>query len=73
MSKSLSIRNVPEELRRKLKERAAQEGISMSELILRVIERALQRPTEEELRQLVGLHPRIDISGGSAQGLRERG
>lgn len=48
-TKNLQIRNVPEDLHRRLKIRAAQQGRSMSELILEQLERSLERPTHEEL------------------------
>ena len=47
----VQIRNVPDELHRKLKSRAALSGMSISEYLLREIERSLERPTREELLQ----------------------
>ncbi len=49
MSVMVQIRNVPDELHRKLKSRAALSGMSISEYLLREIERSLERPTREEL------------------------
>jgi plasmid stability protein len=49
MSTMLQIRNVPDQLHRKLKARAALAGMSMSEYALRELRRALERPTREEL------------------------
>ncbi|HTQ81257.1 MAG TPA: hypothetical protein VMM92_14765 [Thermoanaerobaculia bacterium] len=49
MSVMVQIRNVPDELHRKLKSRAALAGMSISEYLLRDLERALERPTREEL------------------------
>jgi len=46
---NIQIRNVPPELHRKLKERAAREGVSLSELLLRVAEREAARPTVAEM------------------------
>lgn len=48
---NLQIRNVPEEIHRALKVRAAQEGKSMSELLLDQLSRMLALPSERELRQ----------------------
>jgi len=45
----VQIRNVPDEVHRKLKARAALAGTSISEYLLREIERSLERPTREEL------------------------
>lgn len=49
MSTMLQIRNVPGELHRRLKVRAALEGISMSEFALREIRRGLDRPHRSQV------------------------
>jgi plasmid stability protein len=51
MSKMIQIRHVPDELHRKLKARAALEGLSLSDYLMRQVERLAERPTTEELRQ----------------------
>jgi plasmid stability protein len=45
----VQIRNVPEEFHRRLKARAAMEGMSMSDYILREVGKALERPTRQEV------------------------
>lgn len=45
----IQIRSVPEELHRRLKARAALEGLSMSEFVLREVRRALDRPSRQEM------------------------
>jgi len=45
----VQIRNVPREFHRRLKIRAATEGMSMSDYIVREIGKALDRPTREEV------------------------
>jgi plasmid stability protein len=45
----VQIRNVPVELHRRLKARAAVEGLSMSDFVLREIRKALDRPTRREV------------------------
>jgi antitoxin FitA len=45
----VQIRNVPVELHRRLKARAAIEGVSMSEFVLREVRKALERPTRQEI------------------------
>jgi antitoxin FitA len=47
--KMIQIRNVPEPLHRALKVRAASEGITLSELILRELSRIAERPTNEQI------------------------
>ncbi len=44
MNKHIQIREIPEETHRKLKARAAAEGMSMSDYLKRLIERDLKRP-----------------------------
>lgn len=51
MPANLQIRNVPDELHRALKMRAAREGKSMSELVLDQLRATLALPSENELRK----------------------
>ena len=51
MSKMIQIRNVPEALHRKLKARAAEAGMSLSDYLLADLRRSAERPTLEELRE----------------------
>jgi plasmid stability protein len=67
----LQIRNVPDELHRKLKARAALAGMSMSEYALRELSKALERPTREELlARLAGL-PTSRLRPSPAEMIRE--
>ena len=45
----VQVRNVPPELHRKLKARAAIEGLSMSDFVMRELRKALDRPTRQEI------------------------
>jgi len=55
MSTMVQIRNVPTDLHRRLKARAALEGMSLSDYPLREVSRAAERPTLEEIkRRLAG-------------------
>jgi plasmid stability protein len=49
MSKMIQLRNVLEQLHRKLKARAANEGVSLSDYLLEEIRRVADRPTLAEL------------------------
>ena len=49
MSVMVQIRNMPDETHRKLKKRAALAGMSLSEYLLKELERALERPPRQEL------------------------
>ncbi|MBI3030132.1 MAG: hypothetical protein HYY64_11530 [Candidatus Rokubacteria bacterium] len=51
MSRTIQLRHVPEDLHRKLKARAALEGLSLSDYLLREVQRAAERPTLAEIRQ----------------------
>lgn len=51
MSKMVQVRHVPESLHRKLKARAALEGMSLSDYLLKEIARIAERPTVTELRE----------------------
>jgi antitoxin FitA len=56
----VQIRNVPDEVHRKLKARAALAGTSISEYLLREIERSLDRPTREELLSRLRSRQRVE-------------
>ena len=51
MPKMIQLRHVPDDLHRKLKARAALEGLSLSEYLLQEVRRMAERPTLTELRQ----------------------
>jgi antitoxin FitA len=51
MSIMVQIRNVPSDLHRELKSRAALEGMSLSDYLLRELRHALDRPTLDEMRK----------------------
>ena len=62
MSKMIQIRNVPDDVHRKLKVRAAREGISLSELLLREAVRLADTPSLEEWVARVRAHPRVHLT-----------
>ena len=67
----IQVRNVPESLHRRLKARAAMEGVSMSLFVLREVERALARPSRRELLQSIHEQRDIVLDRGPAEVLRE--
>ena len=71
MSKMLQIRNVPDEVHRRLKSRAALSGMSMSDYVLREIERTLSQPTRDEVFARIAELPPIDLDPPSAEVLRD--
>ena len=64
----IQIRNVPEDLHRRLKARAAMAGVSLSDLLLREITAVAERPTREEMRARLASRrsPTLDISPAEA-------
>lgn len=55
----IQLRNVPDDLHRTLKARAALEGLSLSDYLLAEVRRAAERPTTQELRRR--LHERAPV------------
>ena len=51
MAKMVQLRHVPDQLHRKLKARAALEGLSLSDYLLQEIKRVAERPTRAELEE----------------------
>lgn len=68
--KMVQIRNVPDEVHRRLKARAALEGKSLSELALAELTRSLDRPTRRELIERVQAREVAVVSHSSADAVR---
>jgi hypothetical protein len=51
--KMIQVRNVPDDLHRSLKERAAREGTTMSDLILSELPRLAHRPSPQQLLERI--------------------
>jgi plasmid stability protein len=71
MSRMIQIRNVPDALHRKLKSRAALEGVSLSDLLLKELEQVAERPTIKELAERLGGRTAIKYKISPAEVLRE--
>ncbi len=71
MNAMIQIRNVPTSIHRRLKARAALEGVSMSRFVLREIERALERPSRNELLDAIQAQPEITLDPPPAEIIRE--
>jgi plasmid stability protein len=69
-STMVQIRNVPPEFHRRLKARAAMEGMSMSEYILREVGKALERPTRQEVLERLRTRPVRRLSRSAAEVIR---
>lgn len=71
MSKMVQIRNVPDAVHRRLKARAALEGMSLSEYLLGEVRRAAERLSPSELRQRLAQRSPVTPSVSPAQAVRE--
>lgn len=70
MSVTVQIRNVPDELHRKIKERAALAGMAISEYLLREMERSLERPTREKLLERLRSRQRVEPAESVVEAVR---
>ena len=61
-SKMIQIRNVPDELHRTLKVRAAKAGMTLSDYLLSEIEQIAQKPTLRELMHRLAHDEPVELS-----------
>ena len=66
----IQIRNVPPATHRKIKARAALEGLSMSDFILREITRIIEQPTLAEVLERLASMPTRELDPSPTQILR---
>ena len=71
MVATIHVRNVPESVHRRLKTRAAIEGVSMSTFVRRLIERDLERPSRQEVLDRLRALPAIEPDVSAPAILRE--
>ena len=70
MSVMIQIRNVPNELHRRLKVRAALAGMTLSDYLLHEIRLVAERPTADELRARLRSRSTVRFSVSSADAVR---
>ncbi len=70
-SKMIQLRHVPDPLHRKLKSRAAMAGLSLSDYLLKEIERIAERPTAEEIKERLAQRRTFVPPISSAEIIRE--
>jgi plasmid stability protein len=70
MSVMIQIRNVPDDLHRKLKSRAAMAGMSLSDYLLREIREGAELPTMEEFRERLAKRSEVSLSIDTADLVR---
>jgi antitoxin FitA len=66
----IQIRNVPDDLHRRLKARAAEQGLTLSEYLLRMAERESGRPTIAELTARIRQEEPVDLRESPAEIIR---
>jgi len=71
MSTMIQIRNVPGEIHRKAKARAALEGVTLSELALRALRREVESPTMAEIAARVRSMEPVEARPTAAALIRE--
>jgi len=71
MSKMIQIRNVPNEIHRSLKIRAAEEGMSLSDFLLKEVTHILNRPSVEEIIERIKSRGSEKLTESSAKYVRE--
>jgi len=72
MSVMVQIRNMPEELHLKMKERAAKAGMSLSQYLLMELRKSAEVPTMEEMRERLRNLPPIETSESPVDIIRAR-
>ncbi len=70
MPTMIQLRNVPDELHRKLKSRAALAGMSLSDYLLNEIRQTAERPTLEEMRARLAAASPVITSESPAEMIR---
>jgi plasmid stability protein len=71
MPKMIQVRNVPDELHRRLKSRAALESLSLSDYLLREIRRTTERPTMREIADRLATRTTVKVHISPAEILRQ--
>lgn len=71
MSKMIQIRNVPDDLHRTLKARAAERGLSLSGYLLQMAEREAGRVSWEEMSRRIRARKRVASGTSAADLIRE--
>lgn len=66
----VQIRNVPPDLHRELKRRALDEGVSLSDYLLRIVERETHRPTRREVLDRLAALPPIQLGTVTVDAVR---
>ncbi len=66
----IQIRNVPDDLHRRIKARAALTGMSMSRFILMELQKVVERPTRQEVLEQIARYPTDHLDPAPAEVIR---
>ena len=70
MGTMIQIRHVPDKIHRKLKAKAALEGVSLSDYLLREVSAIAERPSVEDLRQRISSRSSVKTTQSMAKAVR---
>lgn len=70
MPRMIQIRNVPDELHRRLKLRAVSAGMTLSDFLLREVAQIAERPPVEEVLARIRARPAPTLSETPAEAIR---
>lgn len=71
MSKMIQIRNVPDQIHRILKIRSVEEGLSLSDYLLKEVTGIAKRPTIKTVSESIRKKPPVKITETSFEAVRE--
>lgn len=72
MSIMIQLRNVPDALHRRLKARAALEGMSLSDYCIAELRRFAERPTLNEMLDRIATHEPVKLNVSAADLIRAK-
>ena len=71
MPRMVQLKNVPDDLHRLLKARAAMEGMSLSDYLIAEVRRSAERPTPAEMRDRLAKRSAVVTTMSAADAVRE--
>lgn len=71
MAKMIQIRNVPDDLHRRLKTRAAEQRLTLSDYLLRMAEREVDTVSIAELTERIKRRGRVELGDAPSRVIRE--
>lgn len=72
MPKLIQLRRVPDDLHRKLKVRAAEEGLSLSDFLIREAQKIVERPSLAQIRARLARRTKVNPRSSPAEVIRRQ-